>query len=319
VFALALALAVTASCGARTGLLGYVPEVDASTDAEAGEPIVDAQTEPDAEAEADVVSEPDVVTDGLAPCDPEDLFVYVVTEEESLYRFDPPSAQFTLVGPLACPTTSGSPFSMAVSRTGTAYVLYTSLGVPGAVAPGRLFAVSTKDASCQETSFLPGQHGFDLFGMGFAINADQMGETLFVGSSTEGASGTPPPRLGSIDVSSFDLTEIGAFSGDIGTGPELTSSGDGQLYGYYTSLSGFGGHIIDIDKQTAAVQEIAFIPADITIQAFAFAYWGGDFYVFTSPLGGPTTVTRYRPSDGSISVVGSLGATVVGAGVTTCT
>ena len=55
------------------------------------------------------------------------------------------------------------------------------------------------------------------------------------------------------------------------------------------------------------------------VGAFAFAYWGGDFYIFTAPLNGKTTITRYRPTDGTLKVVGSVPQAVVGAGVSTCT
>ena len=53
---------------------------------------------------------------------------------------------------------------------------------------------------------------------------------------------------------------------------------------------------------------------------------GGDFYIYTNvdggnlPMnGGGSDVTRYRPSDGSITVVKSkIGFKIVGAGVSTC-
>jgi hypothetical protein len=51
--------------------------------------------------------------------------------------------------------------------------------------------------------------------------------------------------------------------------------------------------------------------------AFAFAHWGGDFYVFT----GQTTskVTRYSPeTDISTVVVDNTGMLIVGAGSSTC-
>jgi hypothetical protein len=51
---------------------------------------------------------------------------------------------------------------------------------------------------------------------------------------------------------------------------------------------------------------------------WAFAFWGGDFWVFTAPAG-DSRITRFRPSDGSVTtVVDSLGAIIVGAGVSTC-
>ena len=53
--------------------------------------------------------------------------------------------------------------------------------------------------------------------------------------------------------------------------------------------------------------------------SLAFAYWSGDFYVFNGQGDQTTTVTRYKPSDGSVSVIATLNRTVVGAGVSTCT
>ena len=50
---------------------------------------------------------------------------------------------------------------------------------------------------------------------------------------------------------------------------------------------------------------------------WAFAFWGGDFYMFTAP-GGGSDVTRYRPTDNSVTVVATLPTRIVGAGVSTC-
>lgn len=60
------------------------------------------------------------------------------------------------------------------------------------------------------------------------------------------------------------------------------------------------------------------LPAGNSSSSLAFAFWGGDFYVFTSEGDGITDVARYRPSDGTVTGVTTLGATVVGAGVSTC-
>ncbi|MGH7281076.1 MAG: hypothetical protein ACRELY_06100, partial [Polyangiaceae bacterium] len=55
----------------------------------------------------------------------------------------------------------------------------------------------------------------------------------------------------------------------------------------------------------------------VTIQGgWAFGFWGGDFYTFTG--GGPSTVTRFRPSDKSIVQVATYPSEIVGAGVSTC-
>jgi hypothetical protein len=207
---------------------------------------------------------------------------------------------------------------MGVSRTGTAYVLYQPVSLPNSNPPGKLFKVSTTDASCEKTDYVPGQHDFNLFGMGFAIDDDRKGETLYVAANGS-VSGTSL-GLGSIAVqTTYELTVIGPFSQNPGFRIELTSSDDGKLYGYILDPAGSGGYVVQIDKATAEILEITPIKAGGNNDAFAFAYWSGDFYIFAGPLAGPTTITRYRPADGSVAVVGTLAETVVGAGVSTCT
>src|SRR5260221_9071490 len=61
--------------------------------------------------------------------------VYVVALDGNMYKFDPPSLAFTKVGTLQCPS-SGQPNSMAIDRSATAWVNYTT---------GEIFKVSTSD------------------------------------------------------------------------------------------------------------------------------------------------------------------------------
>jgi hypothetical protein len=240
------------SCGARSGVVD--PRGDCGLDARfGGSPVADAAIDRDAEIDAapdvseDVAPDvpKDVEKDGLPPCDPDALFVYLVTAEFDLYRYDPSKNSFFLVGKLACPST-GSPFSMGVSRAGTAYVVYRPSGLPGANPPGQLFAVSTADATCAKTPFVPGQLGFNLFGMGFAIDDDLLGETLYVAAS--GEDGQNSLGLGSIDhLNDFALSFIGPFSQNPGNRIELTSSDDGQLFGFFIDPQGDGGYVVRFD------------------------------------------------------------------------
>jgi hypothetical protein len=151
--------------------------------------------------------------------------------------------------------------------------------------------------------------------MGFAIDDDGEGETLHVAEINFGG---PSLGLATIDTKTFDINYIGPFSQNPGNAIELTSSDDGNLYGYFLNSSGFGGVVVEIDKETAQIMSSVDLPAGGQGSALAFAYWGGDFFIFTSE-GGATTVTRYQPSNGSVQVVATLDRTVVGAGVTTCT
>jgi hypothetical protein len=301
------ATGVAASCGARSELEvdSYeTPEEDAGNDAPPD--VVDAP--PDVvDAPPDVVdAPPDVPEDALPPCEPDLLYIYLVTAETDLYRYRPDTGAFSLVGNLSCPS-GGSPFSMGVSRTGTAYVVYND---------GELFKVSTADASCEPTDWLPGTGGFTTFGMGYAIDNDMMGETLHV---AEINFQNPSKGLARIDTKTFELTFIGPFSENPGNALEMSSSDDGNLYGYFLNADGNGGVIVQIDKNTAEIKSKVPLPVGSAGSALAFAYWGGDFYVFTSDGNSTTTVTKYQPSDGTVGVVATLNRTVVGAGVSTCT
>jgi hypothetical protein len=232
--------------------------------------------------------------------------VYVVTEENELLSFNPPAGTFRRIGTLACPTkTPGStPFSMAVDRTGVAYVLFND---------GNLFRVSTKTAACIATSFVPGQQGFETFGMGFSSDLGGPAETLFIASD----SSSTAVGLASIDVNDFTVTPIGPFDPSI-TRAELTGTGDGRLFAFYAGGQATSSFIGEIDKSNAAViaeDELAGVNQG---QGWAFAYWGGDFYTFTSPQGGSSRVTRFRPLTKQTSLIANYPSVIVGAGVSTC-
>jgi hypothetical protein len=61
---------------------------------------------------------------------------------------------------------------------------------------------------------------------------------------------------------------------------------------------------------------------DAYIHAWAFAYWGGDFYFFTSSNAEPagvSLISRYHPGDPPVAkLLTTFGGTIVGAGVSTC-
>jgi len=282
------------ACGARTGL-----------DEPPG-PVADAGPPADArlDAPADVV---DAAFDAPPPvCDDAGVtYIYVVTEQNGLWSYYPPANSFTFIGDISCPAAIGStPYSMAVDRGGTAYVLFDD---------GELFKVSTADASCSATSFVVGQHGFDTFGMGFSSDTDDPGETLFV---AEADFTGPSQGLASIDTQTLALSFIGPFSQPLGR-MELTGTGDGRLFGFSLDNPGPGSHLSQFDKATAAVLSSIPLAVGAVDDGFAYAFWGGSFYIFTGP-GGPSTVTLYDPATQSLQTIGSHPETIVGAGVSTC-
>jgi len=195
---------------------------------------------------------------------------------------------------------------MAVDRDGIAYVLFSQ---------GELFRVSTLTASCKPTGFVPGQNGFPTtFGMGFSSNANDPGETLYVAGDNFSASAT---ALGTIDVNTFNLSVVAPFVQPIGN-PELTGTGDGRLFGFGPGSP--NSHIAELDKTTAAIKSDTLIDLQQSqYTAWVFAFWGGDFYTFTSQAQGSSTVHKYTPGGSTTPpVVAKTAHTIVGAGVSTC-
>jgi hypothetical protein len=300
------------ACGARSEL--PVPRPHQAEDAgpEAGPDVVDAP--PD--VPPDVPPPPDECADaGIT-------FIYVITSQNDLLRFYPPDGQngFKTIGFIDCPASQDStPFSMAVDRKGTAYVVFSP--------SGELFEVSTLDASCKPTTFAQNQQNFPTtFGMGFSSNAADPGETLFVaGDDLTGPAGAEP--LATIDPLTFKLNTVGNFSMMIGNA-ELTGTGASQLFAFGIDSSDNSTiHLAEIDKPTAKVIDDKFLTlttAPLPINAWAFAYWGGDFYFFTSANGQMASqVSKYHEGDPvtmqPLPVVAALdGLNIVGAGVSTC-
>ena len=235
--------------------------------------------------------------------------VYVITEQFELFSFYPPTAQFKQIGLIACPAASGAtPFSMAVDRTGIARVVYND---------GTLFRVSTATAACQATPFIPGQNGLTTFGMGYASDDVGPGETLYIAGDGFNAG---PADLASINTMTYAETRVGPFFPRI-QGAELTGTGGGNLFAFYARMMSTDpdSFIGQIDKATGQVIGETRLAGVSQGTGWAFGFWGGDFYMFTTPqFATGSQVTRYRPNDGSIAVVAQLPSTIVGAGVSTC-
>jgi hypothetical protein len=307
---LACAAAGLPACGSRTGIEVLPFEV------------ADAATR---DAPADVV--PDVLADVFVPPPPPVLdcadagltYVYVISQNNDLYSFYPSAGTFTRIGAIECNDPEGtSPFSMAVDHQGVAYVVFSS---------GFLYRVSTKTAACTPTTFVPGQLGYTTFGMGFVatpLDGGGTGESLFVSPDPPAMGGPTASILASIDLTTFTLREVAPL-GSAGGIPvrlaELTGTGGGNLYGFFAPTNSLPpSYIVGLDTRTAQVTSTVQLPNVVEGSGWAFGFWGGDFYTFTSPTGQQSVVTRYRPSDGSVTqvAVAPPGVLVVGAGVSTC-
>jgi hypothetical protein len=237
--------------------------------------------------------------------------VYVVDENEKFSSFDPKTLAFTDLGTLNCPGTGGTnPFSMSVDRNAQAWVLFSS---------DRIFKVDiVNNLACAATNYVPAQHGFEEFGMGFAADvAGANDETLYIAGGSQVDIGSGSSLFGSIAFPSLTVSQRGNVDG----WPELTGTGDAKLWGFFPDTS--PPKVAEIDKATG-MSGTTFPAPDLaslgTPQAWAFAFWGGDFWIFLQRDVDPsTTVYQVKQSDGSVTPVKrNTGRRIVGAGVSTC-
>jgi hypothetical protein len=311
-----------AACGARTGLL-LLPEPVADGSTEGFDAGVDAAkpgfVSPDAPIPP-IDAAPGTVSSDCP--DAGDTLVYLVTSLDSIYSFHPPTGEFARIGRLSCPIPDSGwqPFSMAVDRLGRAYVLFSD----SSRSAGELFRVSAATASCTRLPYVSGQDGFVTFGMAFVGNADGGAETLHLALDTQQSGGAP--RLGVLDVTTFQLGMVANISPASIASAELTGTGDGRLFGFYeqgassaiAQLDPSTGRAVGNDNLSALRQTLP--PGVVGTSGWAFAFWGNEFYLFTTDPAatGGSVVTRFNPADGSQATVARLPELIVGAGVSTC-
>ena len=226
--------------------------------------------------------------------------IYVLGKNQGLYGFDPATLAVNQVGTLSCPQNGGTatPFSMAVDRNAVAWVLYND---------GHLYRVETGTAACTATSFVPDQNGFKKFGMGFVSDAPGTNEETLFAANEYG--------LGTIDVSSLVLEPVAGTFG-FSAAAELTGTGDARLFGLFF---GFPPYISELDKTTSQLLDEKPLDTIDIGTGFAYAFWGGDFWVFTAPNGTSSQVDRFDPVAGiATTELSDVGFKIVGAGVSTC-
>lgn len=236
--------------------------------------------------------------------------IYLVDSANAFLRYDPGANVITRIGTLDCPGTA-MPFSMAVSRDAVAYVLH---------GDHNIYAVSTTDASCQSTPFVPNQMSFQLFGMGFVSDeAGGTAETLFIGGGPALGIGSGSATLGSIHLADWSVTTLGSLGGS----PELTGNGLGELWGFFPDSTPMS--VRRLDKSNGGTLELFDVsPIDTAAihapAAWAFAYWGGRYYMFYQGAGDASSgIYRLTPDTTAVeTVMSNTGFRIVGAGVSTC-
>jgi hypothetical protein len=256
-------------------------------------------------------------------CSAASKLIYTVDQHNELYQFDATTKAFTTLGTLNCPGTGSDPnnpfssdfepFSMGVDRNANAYVLYVDqvLG-----SPSKIFKVDTNTAGlpCTATTFTAPTN-LQEFGMGFStttMGGDQ--DQLFIAGGTAVAT-TSPADLNTLDVTSMAVSHLGTVTGS----PELTGNANAELWGFFPDAS--NPRIEQINKATGASITPAMLPATMKgmPMAWAFAFYGGDYFVFLmKDSESSTTVYEVSPAGMIVTTTPAPGKVIVGAGVSTC-
>ncbi|RMG99453.1 MAG: hypothetical protein D6705_03230 [Deltaproteobacteria bacterium] len=251
--------------------------------------------------------------------------IFVLSDGAEIWKYVPDMQDpqgpgtFSKVGDLNCGGNSNT-FSMAVDRNGFAWIMF---GPTGPNAGDIWKADLTNNATCTDPGYMPGQQGVNLFGMAFVSNSEFDACDKLYGNTYDGmgpfGEGPNAGTFLSVDPDTLVLSTIAPTNYN---GAELTGTGDGRAF----MFAGVPAKLIEIDKTNGQVIDTWDLGLSLT-NAFAFAFFGGDFYLFTESDGNPTKskVSWFDFDDsegqfatGPININNDAPIRIVGAGVSTC-
>lgn len=239
--------------------------------------------------------------------------IYLLSSDHSLWRFNPKTKAFEDLGGLDCKASPlDTPFSLGVDRHSKAWVQMQP--------SGKIYVANTlAQNACVDSGYEPGDFEFHSFGMAFMDKpSDASCEQLYM-HSFDGliwSEGEGVGAMGHLDPESMKARTIGRINFN---GGELSGTRDGRLFAF----AGEPAKLIEYDPDTAATKKVTPLGGLSLSLAFAFAFWGGDFYFFTQaedtlPMVSKVTKLDYD-GDGSLTTfVDKAPIQVVGAGVSVC-
>lgn len=263
---------------------------------------------------------PDVKTpnpEDECECEPNTDLIYLLDHAGyRLWTYNPKDNSFKQIGDVNCPASADdAPFSLAVDRFANAWVQMSP--------SGKLFKVNTlKDNVCTDSGYTPGSAGPLQSGMAFSDRTDDKEcEQLYLHSSEGGpddwVEGSGVGKLGTIDPENVKGALVSSIDYN---GGEMTGTRDGRLFAFAGKHK---GTLIEYSPKDGSIVKKTELGDLVPTFAFAFAFWGGDFYFFTLatnqlPLYSKVTKLDYD-GDGSLTtVVDKVPFMVVGAGVSVC-
>jgi hypothetical protein len=285
----------------------------------------DSSADAPSDGESDASSGADVDAGASACGPPVRNYVYVVSDANMLYLFDPTkfpsSAAFTPVGMIPCVPPGSYVSAIAIDRRALAYVNFHDGSIAG--------LTLTAPLQCSTTGFRASQQGFSN-DLGMAFSSDVAGsdsETLYV-SDQSGPGGncvqaTPGPGcmglgLGRLDVGTWTATHVGPFTSTVaGYNAQLAGTGGASLYGFFTTQPSSLGPIDKANGHTDSPPPTVTQQINVGMGGYAFAFWGGDFYFFTAP-GANTVPQRLQTSTGIVTSGDMLTFVIVAAATSTC-
>jgi hypothetical protein len=196
---------------------------------------------------------------------------------------------------------------MAIDRHGLAWLLYQD---------GSLYRVSTADLGCQRAPYDQTQGVWSVFGMGFVTDSPgSTTETLLIADATHSTFHLEGGEqgLGFLDRN-LRFSRIGPFDGGLKERlVELTGRSDSRLFGFFVQEPSVG----EIDPKTGHILSLEPVAVP-SPTAWAFAHWGGKFYLFDAPGTQNSRLYRHTPGQPLELLIEDAGHRIVGAGVSTC-
>ncbi|MGF1468313.1 MAG: hypothetical protein ACFCGT_19500 [Sandaracinaceae bacterium] len=198
-------------------------------------------------------------------------FIFALSDQAELWTYDPLTDRFEFqVGP-ACGTAL-TPYSMAIDPKGNAFILDV---------PSRRMQVLDVNAlgPCEDSGFVPTVREIPLFGMSFVLEDVETQCAGLFGQSYDGEGrfeeGDAIGRLVAIEGDPLRMRILGATDFN---GGELAGTGDGRLFAFAGSRP---AKLVEYDRTDATVRSVLELPGVSQTNASAFAFFGGDIFIFT--------------------------------------
>lgn len=284
-----------AACGSRSALDVPPPPDRAAPDGPAS--MDDAA---DASAQDVASMEPMPSIDAAPPPDAAvcpggvSSVAYLVSQSAQLYTFDPATLATRLVGPLACPSANGVPWTLTVATGGRAYLMYEDWD---------LYEVDLSTLACARAAYVPGQLGL-VAQVGITVAPDAGSESLYYLGAPAGAASL---ILAVSDLTTFSLAEVGPVAP---TPTELVLDIRADAFGRIFGL-GQHGTLVQIDPATGQV--VAEDATGFDASNWALLAYGTDLYFFSG-----SDVSRYDLGTQQLTALGNIGVQVVGASAAPC-